>query len=110
LSDTLQLTVTGLPSNKPGILLRALNQTNGGLGSFFGEGISCVDGQVAHSQVHFTGSGTTTFTDFQGSPFGAASFGAGTVTNYQFWYRDSSAPCSGSNFNLSSAWAVTWLP
>ena len=86
------------------------SQLNGGSGNIVGDGLLNVGGQTARSQVQVTSSGSTTFTDFQSSSFGASSYGAGVPTNYQFWYRDQANNCSGSGFNFSNAWTVVWLP
>lgn len=109
-SDTFYLDVSGAPGAKPGLILRGALQVNGGLGSASGDGLLCTSGQSARSQVQITSAGNTTFTDFQGSPFGVWSFGAGVPTNYQFWYRDPANTCSGMGFNFSNAYEVTWLP
>mgnify|MGYP002630026963 CR=1 FL=1 len=108
--DTFQLNVVGVPGNKPGLILRGSNQANGGLGTAAGDGLLCTSGQTARSQVQVTSAGITTFSNFQGNPFGASSYGAGATTNYQFWYRDTANTCSGSGFNFSNAWRVTWMP
>ena len=109
-NDTFQLDVSGVPGNKPGLIMRGANQLNGGLGNPVGDGLLCVGGQTARSQVQVTAAGDTAFTDFQGQPFGASSYGIGVLTNYQFWYRDPANTCSGSGFNFSNAWSTTWLP
>ncbi|MFT7669674.1 MAG: hypothetical protein ACI8X5_002379 [Planctomycetota bacterium] len=109
LADTLQLEVNGAPGNVPGLLFQGMNQLNAGLGNPLGDGLLCTSGQVLRSQVQVTSAGSTLFSNFQGSGFGAASYGAGVQTNYQFWYRDAQGTCSGSEFNLSNAWAVTWI-
>ncbi len=108
--DTFQLQVLGVPGNKPGLILRGANQLNGGFGNPFGDGLLCVAGQTARSQVQVTSAGATTFTNFQGQPFGQSSYGVGVPTNYQLWYRDAANACSGAGFNFTNAWAVTWLP
>ncbi len=109
-NDTFQLQVTGVPGNKPGLVLRGAMQLNGGLGQPAGDGLLCTAGQSARSQVQVTSGGNTTFTNFSGQPFGATSYGVGTVTNYQFWYRDPTGTCSGQGFNFTNAWGVVWLP
>ncbi|MFT7679380.1 MAG: hypothetical protein ACI8QC_003381 [Planctomycetota bacterium] len=109
-SDTLALTVTGLPINKPGLILRGANTVNGGVGNPVGEGLLCVAGSTARSHVQLSTGGAVTFTDFQGAPFSASSYGAGTPTNYQFWYRDAKSTCTTSGFNFSNAWRTNWLP
>lgn len=83
---------------------------NGGLGNPVGDGLLCISGNTARSQVQVTSLGDVNFTHFQGSPFGLSSQGVGAPTNYQFWYRDQSNACSGSGFNFTNAWTVTWRP
>ncbi len=108
--DSFQLEVTGVPGAKPGIVLRGANAINAGLGNALGDGLLCVGGDTARSQVQITSGGNTLFTDFQGGPFGATSYGAGVSTNYQFWYRDAANTCSGVGFNFSNAWTVIFQP
>ncbi|MFT7485533.1 MAG: hypothetical protein ACI9F9_001383 [Candidatus Paceibacteria bacterium] len=110
-ADTFGLAIVGGPANKPGLVLRASNQINGGLGILVGDGLLCIGGQSARSQVQVTNAnGNVAFVDFQGLPFGQSSFGVGIPAYYQFWYRDPSNTCSGSGFNFSNAWATIWLP
>ena len=109
-NDTFQLQITGVPGSKPGLVLRGAVQLNAGLGQPVGDGLLCTAGQSARSHVQVTSGGSTTFTDFAGQPFGATSYGVGTVTNYQFWYRDPAGTCTGQGFNFTNAWGVVWLP
>ena len=110
-NDTFKLSVSRAPGTKPGLILRGNSQLAGGLGTPVGDGLLCTSGQTARSHAQITSStGTTTFTDFDGMTFADASYGPGGTTNYQFWYRDPSNTCSGSAFNFSNAWTVTWLP
>ena len=102
-NDTLQFDIAGVPGDKPGLLLRADNQ----VASPIGDGILCASGNSQRSQVQITVAGVTTFTDFQGGPFGAVA-NVGAATNFQFWYRDPANTCSGSGFNFSNAWTVTY--
>ncbi len=108
--DDFQLDVTGVSGARPGLILRGNFMANGGMGNPVGDGLLCVSGQTARSQIQVTVAGGTTFTDFQGQPFGQSSFGGGVLTNYQFWYRDPGNTCSGAGFNFSNAWTVAWLP
>ena len=104
-NDTYTFYVAGVPGAKPGLLLRGSNQV-----AFpAGDGILCTAGQSQRSQVQFTSVGGTTFTDFNGSGFGTVST-IGAVTNFQFWYRDTSNTCSGAGFNFSNGWGVIYLP
>ena len=107
--DAFQLEVMGVPDNRPGVILRGSSSLNGPLGLAVGDGLLCIGGSKAYSQVQFASGGKTTFSDFQGSPFGLWSYGRGVATNYQFLYRDPQNTCSGLGFNYSNAWAVTWL-
>jgi hypothetical protein len=110
-ADTFGLVIVGAPANKPGLVLRAANQLNGGLGILVGDGLLCIVGQSARSQVQVTNAnGNVAFVDFQGLPFGQSSYGAGLPAYYQFWHRDPGNTCSGTGFNFSNAWAVFWLP
>ena len=108
--DTFELLISGVPGSQLGLLLRGANRTNGGFGNLVGDGLLCVGGSLARSQVQMTSLGNTTFTHFNGNPFGQDSFGAGVSTHYQFWYRDGGNNCSGSGFNFSNAWSVIWMP
>ena len=109
-ADTFQLQISGVPGAKPGLVLRGINQVSGGAGNPVGEGLLCAAGQAARSSVKVTsGNGSTTYTEFKpGQSFGATSYGTGTATNYQFWYRDTANTCNGGGFNFTNGWTVTW--
>jgi len=105
-ADTFQLDVAGVPGAKPAIVLRGINQISNPVG----DGILCTAGQSARSQVQITSNGATTYANFAGAPFGASAYAPGTATNYAFWYRDPGNACTGSGFNFSNGWTVTFLP
>lgn len=107
-NDSFLLSVTNLPGNKPGLILRGAAVTNGGLGNLVGDGLLCTSGQTARSQVLTSSQGSVVFKDFKGQGFGASSYGPGVDTHYQFWYRDPQNSCSGAGFNFSNAWRATW--
>ena len=104
-NDTFQLDVVGVPGNKPGLVLRGNNQ----VALPAGDGILCTVGGSQRSHVQTTSAGSTTFTNFSGANFGAVS-NVGAVTNFQFWYRDPQNACTGTGFNFTNGWAVTYLP
>lgn len=104
-NDTFQLQITGVPGAKPGLLVQANNQ----VAIPVGDGILCASGGSVRSQVQVTVAGATTFTNFNGSAFGAVA-NAGMPTNHQFWYRDPANTCSGLGFNFSNAWTTNWQP
>ncbi len=106
-NDSFSLSVSGVPGAKPGLVLRGANQTAGVLA---GNGVLCTSGNTARSQVQITVGGSTVFTNFQGSGFGASSYGIGVPTNYQFWYRDPTGfPCGGT-FNFTNGVSTVWVP
>lgn len=109
-ADTFHLAVAGTSNVTFGMLLRGADQLNGGYGNPLADGLLCTSGQTARSQAQLSSAGSTNFTDFQGAPFGASSYGPGVPTNYQYWYRDQGNFCSGGLFNFSNAWTVTWMP
>ncbi len=110
-NDTFGLGVARLPAFKPGLLLRGSNAANSSQGLPAGDGLLCVTGLSARSQIKFTADGgEVTFENFQSSNFGSWSYGPGVPVYYQYWYRDGDNTCSGSGFNFSNAWTVTWLP
>jgi len=100
--DTLVLSVSGGPANKPGIFFQGNNQLNGGLGNAAGDGLLCTAGGTIRYDVNFLdASGTAS----QGG-FGINA-AAGTTRNYQYWFRDTGNACGGG-FNFTNAWTVTW--
>jgi len=107
-ADTFRLQVSGVPGQRPALVLRGAQLLNSGAGNPAGDGFLCAAGLVARSQVQLTSVGIATFTDFQGQPFGSASYGPGVPVHYQVWYRDPENTCSGQGFNFSNAWTVTW--
>jgi len=109
-NDSFRLIIEGVPGSKPGLVLRGSNFHSGGLGTAVGDGLLCTTTQTARSHIQITSAGSTIFTDFGGQPFGAESYGPNVNANYQFWYRDSTNTCSGSGFNFTNAWTVTWRP
>jgi hypothetical protein len=104
-SDTFALNISGVPGAKPGLVLRGNNQ----VAVPAGDGILCTTGGSQRSHVQTTVAGATTFTDFNGAPFGSVA-NAGVATQFQFWYRDPSNQCSGAGFNFSNGWSVTYQP
>ena len=105
-NDTLVFTASGVPGNKPGLLLRGNNMVS----LPAGDGVLCVAGQSNRSQVQVTSAGTTVFSNFSGGGFGSVANSGGAPTNFQFWYRDPANVCSGAGFNFSNAYSVVYTP
>lgn len=106
-NDTVQIHVTGAPGNKPGLLIRG-DALLGSLGVPFADGLFCVGGQTIRSHIQVTSAGSTTFSNFQGMPFGSTAITGGRPSTYQFWYRDPANTCSGSGFNFSNGLLMNW--
>jgi len=104
--------VAGLPVGEPGIFYYGPTQVQ----ASFGDGFRCVGGS-AGSVVRlfpFLHAGPTgqagRLIDFTAAPAasGSGALTAGTLMNFQFWYRDPAA--GGSAFNLSNAICVLFAP
>ncbi len=104
-NDTLSFSITGVPGNKPGLLLRGNNQVS----VLAGDGILCIAGGSQSSQVQVTIAGSTVFTDFSGGGFGSVA-NPSAPTNFQFWYRDPQNSCSGAGFNFTNGVSVVYSP
>ena len=101
-----ELTLRASPvPDQPGLFFYGANQIQ----VPFGEGFRCVGGGIRRMGVRFAQNGvlstTVKFTGYGGAP---NQFEAGTVWNFQAWYRD---PAGGhSQFNLSDGYTVHFLP
>jgi hypothetical protein len=101
-NDSLVLSVSGGPANKPGIFFQGNNQLGGGLGNPAGDGLLCTAGGTIRYDVNsLDGAGTTLQTGF------GVNAAPGVTRNYQYWFRDTGNPCGGQ-FNFSNGWTVTW--
>ena len=99
------LHVSGVNGAKPGLLIRGDLEAGGGLGVPAGDGRLCTTGASQRSQVQVTSVGGTSFNDWNGASMATVG-NIGSVTNFQFWYRDPvGSPC-GTGFNFSNGWRV----
>ena len=100
-------TATGVPNNF-GIFFGANNQTNGGNGTVFGDGLRCAGGALVRMTSPTMASGNTAVLPAPAETLdvGAA---ANMTRNYQYWYRDPGGPC-GTVFNLTNGYSIDWLP
>jgi hypothetical protein len=119
-TDTLQLTVVGLPTTASESCFLIQGPTLGAPLTF-GQGLRCVTGSLKRLQIHSASPGTSTWpaaTDFSPTiQARSAALGvtilAGQTFYYFVEYRQSLfiAPCVlPANFNASNAEAVTWTP
>lgn len=97
LADSLTLSVSGAPANKPGIFFQGPNQ----LSVPAGDGILCSNSNLRYAVNSTDAGGNVSQTGF------GANATAGQTLNYQYWFRDPANPC-GAGFNFSGGWVVTW--
>jgi hypothetical protein len=106
--DSLTLTASDIPG--PGLFFQGSGTFAGGFGVTFGDGLLCSGGTITRLGVVFpTGSLATYPGGLTPNPIhvgGAVS--AGDVRNYQCWYRDAAAFCTGSTYNLTQSISLTW--
>lgn len=109
LSDTFVLQGSGM-TNSSCLYFQGTTQLNAGNGVLFGDGIRCVGGSVirlgtktnvASASQYPTGGDPTV------SVRGSITT-AGSVRNYQCWYRNAAAFCQPETFNLTNGLSVTW--
>jgi hypothetical protein len=101
-ADTLVLSVSGGPANKPGIFFQGNNQLGGGNGNPVGDGLLCTSGgTIRYSVTPLDATGAASRTGF------GINASAGATLNYQYWFRDTGNACGGG-FNFSNGWSQTW--
>ncbi len=109
-NDTLVLLGSGMPSASV-LYFQGTAQIAGGLGATFGDGLRCVGGTIIRLNIALNVNGESHYPDV-GDPSvsikGVNS--AGSVRNYQIWYRNSATFCTSSTFNLTNGVSLTWAP
>jgi hypothetical protein len=105
-ANDLQLWSTGLPPGSVGVFAYGDAQAN----LPFGNGFQCLSGTTASfAPVLVSASGVATVdVDVNGPASTGGLIGAGTTWNFQFTYRDVAG--GGSQFNLTDATTVDFLP
>jgi hypothetical protein len=108
-ADTLALNGTNMP-NSSALYFQGTTQSNGGLGTVFGDGLRCAGGSVIRLGTKSNAGNASTYPaagDLPVSVRGAVP-GAGSVRTYQVWYRNAAAFCTTDTFNLSNGLSITW--
>ena len=106
-ADDLVLNVVNLTQG-PGLFFQGNNAVNSANGNPFGDGLRCAGGNVLRLEVQFANIGNN-FSVQTTLPIAAsANVSIGQTKRYQYWYRDSGASHSNSQFNLSNGYEVTW--
>ncbi|MEY2746074.1 MAG: hypothetical protein RL112_1116 [Planctomycetota bacterium] len=116
-NDTLAFIVGGLPPTTSCLVFQGTNVaqlTSGGItsyGTVFGDGLRCANGSIVR-----LGTGTSSGGNLLFPPAGTASLSTRggltgpTTRSYQVWYRNASAFCTPSTFNLTNGLVVHWIP
>ncbi len=109
--DTFTLTSSGAPMDSPVLFYQGTAQVAGGLGTTFGDGLSCVGGTQVRIGSVTSAAGIAVYPG-AGNPSISVKGGcsAGDVRYYQVIYRDAASFCTSATFNLTNGVAVTWLP
>jgi hypothetical protein len=104
-ADTVQMHLSGLPGNTPGVLVRGTSS----MSLPAGDGLLCVTGNLQYSQVQFSSSGSTVFSNYHGAPLGSTAT-LGTPVRFQYLYRDAANLCGGPRINYSNVVSVNYIP
>jgi hypothetical protein len=110
-ADTLVLQGTGM-NNGACVYIQGDLQQNGGLGTVFGDGLSCVAGTVVRFPIKINSGGASQYPALGDTAISVAgSIGGPGARYYQGWYR-SAAPgfCPAATFNLTNGLTVQWAP
>ncbi|MBK7645057.1 MAG: hypothetical protein IPJ19_18755 [Planctomycetes bacterium] len=101
--------------NGPGLFFQGTTQLGAGLGVAFGDGLRCVGGSVIRLGVVTAASNASTYPSGAVPPnnirISQKGFNtAGSIRQYQLWYRDSATYCTSAVYNLTNGMRVTWGP
>jgi hypothetical protein len=106
-ADDLRFIATDLRPNHAALLFVGNNETNGGFGSWFGDGLMCVAGGIVRLELKTASAAGTAFF---GPGLGViGGWGAGDTRRFQVWYRDPMGPCN-LGWNLTNGYAVPFAP
>ena len=97
--------------NSSALYFQGTTRTNGGAGNVFGDGLQCAGGAVIRLGTKLNVAGKSQFpsgSDPLLSVRGMVTPGA--TRTYQVWYRNASAYCTTSTFNLTNGLELTWAP
>lgn len=97
------LSTDQLPPNVWAIYFVGSNLLNGGIGSWFGDGLLCTTPIKRFDAANSGASGTLQLAD--PASLAPAQISAGDTRTFQVWYRDPAGPC-GSGWNTSNAYRI----
>jgi hypothetical protein len=105
-ADSLELQADGMP-NSAALYYQGTTQID----TSFGDGKRCAGGTVIRLGTKINAAGASQYpvgTDPRVSVKGMVL--AGSVRDYQVWYRNAAMFCTPSTFNLTNGSKVTWIP
>jgi hypothetical protein len=113
-NDTVLFTVTGLPTSTTLVYFQGNVQQNGGMGTFLGDGLLCVNGMLRRLGTRTATGGFSMFGhgvpgDMPISVLGMVPPRGGTKY-YQAWYRNTTSFCQPEGFNTTEGLGVVWIP
>jgi hypothetical protein len=108
--DTLVLAGSNMP-NSSALYFQGTLQTNGGLGSVFGDGLRCASGSVMRLTTEINTTGTSSYPSVGDAAISIqGAVPAGATRTYQVWYRNAATFCNPETFNLTNAVQAVWAP
>ncbi len=111
-ADTLVLSGASMP-NSSALYFQGTAQTNGGLGSVFGDGLRCAEGTVIRLGTKANSSGASQYPAIGDPPISVRGMipASGGLRTYQGWYRNADPTfCTSATFNLTNGVQVSWAP
>jgi hypothetical protein len=109
-NETLVLHGSGMP-NASVTYFQGTQQSNGGAGLPFGDGLRCVAGTVVRVGMKINAGNASSYPEPGDLPLSVRGMipAYGGTRIYQGWYRNVTGPC-GSGFNLTNGVQITWVP
>ncbi len=110
-NDSLVLTSSSMP-NSPVLFLQGIAAQNAGAGVPFGDGLLCTSSPTIRLGAKVASGGTAQYPGLGGTSISVRGQvpAIGGTRIYQAWFRDNAAFCTASNFNVSNAISVLWMP
>jgi hypothetical protein len=111
-NDTFTLLAAGMP-NGTCLFVQGTQKVNVGFGTPLGDGLRCVNGTTIRLGIKAGQPGSSQYPAPGEKPISQRGQipAMGGARYYQAWYRNHVANyCTGSQYNLTNAFAVTWTP
>lgn len=116
--DSIRLEIKGVPFGTVVVYVQSALSPMGGVGSVFGDGLSCVLGTVRRLATSSSAGGLWaepgSFSNLGWTPGVSISVLGGVTAGqtrwYQAFYRDDAAYCTVSMWNATNSFRLEWLP